>query len=71
MVIIELFLYLTYDFTKALLSFGQDPEVFGPLKLRKSIEKELANALKNYGGYINILECSARGNNGEECGAVR
>lgn len=47
-VIIELFLYLTYDFTKALLSFGQELEVLRPIKLRKQIEKELGDALKKY-----------------------
>ena len=47
-VIIELFLYITYDFSKALLSFGQELEVLGPTKLRKQIEKELALALKRY-----------------------
>ena len=47
-VIIELFLYITYDFTKALLSFGQELEVLRPAKLRKSINQELSNALKKY-----------------------
>lgn len=47
-VIIELFLYLTYDFTKALLSFGQELEVLSPTKLRRQIVKELRDAMKRY-----------------------
>ena len=47
-VIIELFIYITYDFTKALLSFGQELEVLGPTKLRKQIEKELGDTLQKY-----------------------
>ena len=47
-VIIELFIYITCDFTKALLSFGPQLEVLSPIKLRKQIAKEFATALKKY-----------------------
>lgn len=47
-VVIELSVYLTYDFTKALLSFGEELIVLKPAKLRTAIKQHLQNAFKLY-----------------------
>lgn len=47
-VVIELHLYTTYDFIKALLLFGEDIIVLKPAKLRTIIKQHLQKALKLY-----------------------
>jgi len=47
-VIIELYIYITYDFIQELLSFATEMEVLRPAKLRKELKKHLANTLKLY-----------------------
>lgn len=47
-VIIELYVYITYDFIKELLSFGTEMQVESPQKLRNEIKKNLQYTLKLY-----------------------
>lgn len=47
-VIIELHLYITYDFIRELLSYGSELEVLQPLSLRKRILHELMESTKKY-----------------------
>lgn len=47
-VIIELYVYLSYDFIKELLSFGAEMVVISPEKLRNQIKDSLMNVLELY-----------------------
>lgn len=47
-VLIELSLYITYDFIKELLSFGAELNVIEPLSLKNDIKKILKKALEKY-----------------------
>lgn len=47
-VVVELYLYITYDFIKELLSFNSEVVVISPAKLRNELKKQLLNTLKLY-----------------------
>ncbi len=47
-IVFEVYVYITYDFIKELLSFGKELVVLKPAKLRNEIKKQLANTLKLY-----------------------
>lgn len=47
-VIIELVVFITYDFIKELLSFGSEMTVDRPAKLRRELKTHLINTLKKY-----------------------
>jgi len=47
-VLIELFVYITYDFVKELLSFGEELTIVSPARLRNQVKKSLVNTLKLY-----------------------
>jgi len=47
-VVIELVVYITYDFIKELLSFGSEMTVLAPAKLRNTLKKQLLNTIKKY-----------------------
>ena len=47
-VIVELYVYITYDFIKELLSFAEEMVVVSPAKLRNELKKQLTNTLKLY-----------------------
>ncbi len=47
-VMVELVVFITYDFIRELLSFGAELQVLGPAKLRTVIKKHLVNTLKKY-----------------------
>ncbi|MEY3436698.1 MAG: helix-turn-helix transcriptional regulator [Sphingobacteriales bacterium] len=47
-VLIELNIYVTYDFLKELLSFGHELQVIEPLSLKQDIQKIMQKALEQY-----------------------
>lgn len=47
-VLVELDLYITYDFIKELLSFGSGLKVIEPASLKQDIKKILKKALEQY-----------------------
>lgn len=46
--LIEIYVYVSYDLMKELISYGADLQVMSPVTLRSEIKKVLSNTLKHY-----------------------